>query len=138
VKTVMGSQSLQGCQAHGYANKQPQALSKPQPHIQGKQEREEEPQCYSNANNSRASWWERVRPEHRHVARAICEQCNWRWARQALISSNDLEQYQLFLLCKFVAHDTSIHAGQSRQFLSPSAEIEQVWQQHMLRPQLYI
>eukprot|EP01031_Cornospumella_fuschlensis_P036042 gene36042-43710_t len=62
------------------------------------------------------------------------------WRRSATgtgISAQQLQDYQLFLLCKVAANDVQLKPGVCRLLLSPTAEEDRLWHQHMLRPQLY-
>ena len=80
-------------------------------------------------------WWQDIREEHRETARELEENCDWTWTSAQ--NANDLINYKLFLLCKKVANDTVLKDNQTRFLLSPTPEIDVIWNEHMLRPSLY-
>eukprot|EP01031_Cornospumella_fuschlensis_P032225 gene32225-38976_t len=82
--------------------------------------------------------WEKVNDKYVGLAKRLEEECNWDWAVQdESISAQLLQDYQLFLLCKVAANDVQLKVGACRLLLSPTAEEDRVWHEHMLRPQLY-
>ncbi|RYY87336.1 hypothetical protein EON63_04175 [archaeon] len=84
--------------------------------------------------------WEKVRPEYQAMAIHLEQDCDWDWIATCdeEITSQQLEDYQLFLLCKKLAHDIQLKHGASRLILSPPEDVENVWREHILRPQLYL
>jgi hypothetical protein len=70
-----------------------------------------------------------------NLAVNLVQSCDWTWAN--VFSSKQLEEYQLFLLCKKSLGDISLKEGQERFLLAPTAEVDEVWHKHMLHTQAY-
>jgi hypothetical protein len=83
-------------------------------------------------------WWENVREKDRQLADKIVFECDWSWIESIpTLQVQQIHQYQLFILCKIVANDIQMKAGATRLILSPSAQVDEVWHEHMRRPVLY-
>ena len=92
----------------------------------------------TNSAHKMTHLWEKVNDKYIGLAKRLEEECNWDWAVQdESISAQQLQDYQLFLLCKVAANDVQLKPGACRLLLSPTAEEDRVWHEHMLRPQLY-
>lgn len=83
--------------------------------------------------------------EYQPLARALVENCDWSWTTdlpsprdpEAKLSVKQLRDYQLFLMSRVIARDIQKGEGNKRLFLSPTADIDYVWHEHLLYPILY-
>ena len=80
-----------------------------------------------------------VNKETHLIAKKLLDKCSWDWVSevQPSISPQLLQDYQVFLLCKRQANDFELDEGNTRLQLSPTAEMDRVWHEHLLRPQDY-
>lgn len=87
-------------------------------------------------------------PDHQGIATILFRECDWSWIQQTRprpfsidvlnpTIRGQLRDYQMFLLCKIVAHDVQRQPGNTHFVLSATKEIDAMWRRHLLHPASY-
>jgi hypothetical protein len=107
----------------------------------------------SSSSSSSPGWYDDILDDGlRRKAHLLVHGCDWSWTKSckdSMISPSSLIAYQLFILCKIGTGDVRAslevnnnnNDNEEKRYqckLSPSAEMDEVWHAHMLRPRYYI
>ncbi len=65
------------------------------------------------------TWIDRVsKPARKVIAKRIAQDCDWSWIEETNFTKQQVEEYQIFLLCKVIAEDVVRDPGNQRFMLS--------------------
>lgn len=88
-------------------------------------------------------WTNRVQEKYQPYVNCLINSCDWSWTQTAKDSARRrltqayIADYQMFILCKVITDDLQVDAETGRLKMSPTAGIDEVWHQHLLRPRIY-